>query len=71
MAALAPVLVQGLEQGRVEPHELVRELQVLLPALEALLLQHGTAEALHGGIVGGDNLRPAHPFQFVPRLHTQ
>ena len=71
LLALAPVLVERLHQGRVGAHELVRELQVLPPALEGLLLQHGAAEALHGGVVGGDHLRPQHPLQLVPGLHTR
>ncbi len=54
--ALAPVPVQRLKERDVGAGELVRLVQVLFPAFEALLSDHGTPVALHRGGIRGDEL---------------
>jgi hypothetical protein len=44
--------------------------QVLAPALEGLLANHGAPVAFHRRVVGGDELRRHHAFQLVLRPDT-
>jgi hypothetical protein len=53
---LAAVTVEGFGQSRVGPGELARLGQVLAPSFEALVDNHRTPVALHGGAMGRDQL---------------
>ena len=57
LLALAPVAVQGLDQGGVGAGELVAVLQAQLAPGEDLLRQGGPPEAFHTRFVHGDHLR--------------
>ena len=67
LLALAAMAVEGFEQRRVGAGELVGLGEVLAPALEGLLADHGAPVAFHRGVVGGDQLRRHHAFQLVLR----
>ena len=67
LLALAAVAIERFEQRRIGARELVRLGEVLAPALEGLLADHGAPVAFHRGVVGGDQLRRHHAFQLVLR----
>jgi hypothetical protein len=67
LLALAAVAVEGFEQRGEAAGELVRLGEVLAPAFEGLLADHGAAVALHRGVVGGDKLRRHHALKLVLR----
>ena len=67
---LAAVTVEGFGQSRVGPGELARLGQVLAPSFEALVDNHRTPVALHGGAMGHDQLHDQHSLEPVARLHA-
>ncbi|WP_305798587.1 hypothetical protein [Tropicimonas sp. IMCC6043] len=66
LLALAAMLVQRVQQSRPGAGELVRLVQVFLAPLEGLLADHGAAVALHGSVVGREELCCHHALQLVP-----
>lgn len=66
LLALAAVAIERFEQRGVGPRELVRLGEVLPPALEGLLADHGAPVAFNCRIVGGDELRRHHPLDSCP-----
>ena len=67
LRAFAAVAIEGFQQRRVCPRELVRLVEILAPALERLFADHGAPVALHRCVVAGDELRGDHPLEFVAR----
>jgi hypothetical protein len=67
LLALAAMLVQRVEQRRPSAGQLVRLVEILAPALEGLLPDHGAAVAFHRGVVSRDQLRRHHALQFILR----
>jgi len=65
LAALASVPVEGLQKRDVGAGELIRLVQVLLPAFEALFPDHCPPIALHRSRVRGDELAGEHAFELV------
>ena len=67
LLALAPMLVQGIEQCCPGSGELVRLIEILSPPLKGLLGKHGAAVAFHCRIVGSNQLGRHHAFQLILR----
>src|SRR4051812_22336509 len=65
LLTLAPVPVQGLQQGDVGAGELVGLGEALLSALKSLVRDHGAPVALHSGTVRRDHLGSQHALQLV------
>jgi hypothetical protein len=70
LLTLAAVTVEGFGQSRVGPGELARLGQVLAPIFEGLPANHRTPVALHGGVMGRDQLRDQHSLELVARFHA-
>lgn len=60
LLALTAMVVQRVEQRRPGARQLVRLVEILAPALEGLIPEHGAALALHRGVVSRDQLRRHH-----------
>ena len=67
LLALAAMAVEGFEQGGIGAGQLVGLGKVLATPFEGLFAEHGAPVAFHRGVVGGDQLRRHHAFEFVPR----
>src|SRR5215471_8633993 len=63
-------MVEGFDQSREGPGELVCLVQVLTPTLEGLLTNHRASVALHGGVMARDRLTDQHPLEHVARLYV-
>jgi hypothetical protein len=59
--------IERIKQHGRGAGQLVGLAQVLAPALEGLLTNHGAPVAFHRGIVRRDELRRDHSFNFVRR----
>src|ERR1700730_9211504 len=70
LLALATMAVKRLDQSRVGARELVGLVQVIAPALEGLLADHGASVAFHRGAVCGDELRRDHARDFILRSNS-
>jgi hypothetical protein len=70
LLTFAAVTVEGFDQSREGPGELVRLIQVLAPIFEGLPANHRTPVALHGGVMARDQLPDQHSLEFVSRLHA-
>ena len=56
LLTFAAVTVEGFDQSREGPGELVRLVQVLAPTFERLLIDHRASVALHSGVMACDRL---------------
>ena len=66
LLTLAAVTVEGFSQSRVGPAELICLIQVLAPTFKGLLAKHRTPIALHGGVMGRDQLADQRPVGSEP-----
>ena len=70
LLTLAAVTVEGFGQSRVGPAKLICLVQVLAPTFKGLLAKHRTPVALHGGVMGRDQLADQHSLELVARFHA-
>jgi len=70
LLTLAAVTVEGFGQSRVGPAELICLIQVLAPTFKGLIGKHRTPIALHGGVMGRDQLADQHSLELVARFHA-
>ena len=65
LLAFSAMTVESIEQHCPGSGKFVRLAEVFASSLERLVADHRSAVAFHRGIVGGDQLRRHHAFQFV------
>ena len=70
LLTFAAVTVEGFDQSREAPGELVRLVQVLAPTFERLLIDHRASVALHSGVMARDRLTDQHSLERVARLYV-
>ena len=70
LLAFAAVTIERLHQGGRRPGQLASLAKALLTSLKGLLGEHGAPIALHGGVVGRDELGCEHPLKLVLRADS-
>ncbi|WP_291701050.1 hypothetical protein [Bradyrhizobium sp.] len=69
LLSLAAMPIEGLQERRVRPRELVCLGEILPPALECLLTKHCAPVAFHRCVMASNELRCQHAFQLVVRAN--
>jgi len=68
LPTFAAVTIEGFNQSREGPRELIRLVQALAPTGEGLLTKHRASIAFHGGVMARDRLSDRHSLDRVARL---